>query len=212
MIKSKFILLLLVCILALPSFAKTNSNAYSTKALKEYESGNYGIAIENANKAIQQNPNNSKAYFVRGLCKSKILESNESQIPKRDIKVTSISQPNVDYSSYIDKIQNKIKLNWHPPKINESKHVILQFEISKNGNLSSIKILESSNSCAMDTAAKKAVEAAAPFPPFPSSFKEDSISIEFSFDYNSLITQSYFTPYMRLPLINIFNLFNHGKI
>lgn len=88
-----------------------------------------------------------------------------------------------DFGPYMRELQRRIKLNWDPPKGNESKTVVLLFKIAKDGRLLSSKIHKSSGLPTADQAALKAVELTAPFRPLPADFKGQSIDIQFTFDY-----------------------------
>lgn len=89
-----------------------------------------------------------------------------------------------DFGPYMRELQRRIKLNWDPPKGNESKRVVLLFKIAKDGRLLSCRIHKSSGLPSADQAALKAVELTAPFRPLPADFKGQSIDIQFTFDYN----------------------------
>ena len=81
-------------------------------------------------------------------------------------------------------LQRRIKMNWDPPKGNESKRVVLLFSIAKDGRLLGVKVYKSSGLQAADKAAINAVEMTAPFKPLPSEYKRSSVDIQFTFDYN----------------------------
>jgi TonB family protein len=81
-------------------------------------------------------------------------------------------------------LQRRIKMNWDPPKGNESKRVVLMFKIAKDGRLLSCSVFKSSGLPNADKAAINAVQATAPFRPLPAEFKGQSIDIQFTFDYN----------------------------
>lgn len=89
-----------------------------------------------------------------------------------------------DFGPYMRELQRRIKLNWDPPKGNESKRVVLLFKIARDGRLLSCKVQKSSGMPSADQAALKAVELTAPFKPLPGDFKGQSIDIQFTFDYN----------------------------
>ena len=72
-----------------------------------------------------------------------------------------------DFGPYMRELQRKIKLNWDPPKGNESKRVVLLFKIAKDGRLLSCRVFKSSGLQSADAAALKAVELTAPFKPLP---------------------------------------------
>ena len=88
-----------------------------------------------------------------------------------------------DFGPYMRELQRRIKLNWDPPKGNESKTVVLLFKIAKDGRLLSCRVHRSSGLPTADKAALKAVELTAPFRPLPADFKGQSIDIQFTFDY-----------------------------
>lgn len=89
-----------------------------------------------------------------------------------------------DFGPYMRELQKRIKLNWDPPKGNESKRVVLLFKIARDGRLLSCRVHKSSGMPSADQAALKAVELTAPFRPLPADFKGQSIDIQFTFDYN----------------------------
>jgi len=88
-----------------------------------------------------------------------------------------------DFGPYMRELQRRIKLNWDPPKGNESKTVVLLFKIAKDGRLLTCRVHRSSGLPSADQAALKAVELTAPFRPLPADFKGQSIDIQFTFDY-----------------------------
>ena len=96
--------------------------------------------------------------------------------------VDSYREP--DFGPYMRDLQRRIKMNWDPPKGNESKRVVLLFRIAKNGRLLSIRVFKSSGLPNSDKAALNAVELTAPFRPLPAGFRGNSIDIQFTFDYN----------------------------
>ena len=81
-------------------------------------------------------------------------------------------------------LQRRIKMNWDPPKGNESKRVVLLFSIARDGRLLNVKVHRSSGLPAADNAAIDAVKLTAPFRPLPPEFKGNSVDIQFTFDYN----------------------------
>ena len=96
--------------------------------------------------------------------------------------IDAIREP--DFGPYMRELQRRIKMNWDPPKGNESKRVVLLFKIAKDGRLLSCSVFKSSGLPNADKAAINAVHLAAPFSPLPPDFKGQSIDIQFTFDYN----------------------------
>lgn len=96
--------------------------------------------------------------------------------------IDSIREP--DFGPYMRELQRRIKMNWDPPKGNESKRVVLLFKIARDGRLLSARVFKSSGLPSSDKAALNAVELTAPFRPLPADFRGSSIDIQFTFDYN----------------------------
>ena len=96
--------------------------------------------------------------------------------------IDTIREP--DFGPYMRELQRRIKMNWDPPKGNESKRVVLLFQIARDGRLLSCRVFKSSGLPSADKAAINAVQATAPFKPLPAEFKGPNIDIQFTFDYN----------------------------
>ncbi|MBR6098967.1 TonB family protein [bacterium] len=96
--------------------------------------------------------------------------------------IDAIKDP--DFGPYMRDLQRRIKMNWNPPKGNESKRVVLMFKIAKDGRLLSCSVFKSSGLQSADQAALDAVKLTAPFKPLPAEYKNSSIDIQFTFDYN----------------------------
>lgn len=89
----------------------------------------------------------------------------------------------VDFGPYMSELQRRIKKQWFPPKGNESKRVTVRFKVRKNGEVASVKLVQSSGLSIADDAAVAAVENASPFGQLPSG-SPDEVEIKFTFDYN----------------------------
>lgn len=103
--------------------------------------------------------------------------------------IDAIREP--DFGPYMRELQRRIKMNWDPPKGNESKRVVLLFKIARDGRLLSVRVFKSSGLPNADKAALSAVELTAPFKPLPADFRGQSIDIQFTFDYNVFGATSY---------------------
>lgn len=96
--------------------------------------------------------------------------------------IDSVREP--DFGPYMRELQRRIKMNWDPPKGNESKRVVLLFKIARDGRLLSVRVFKSSGVPSADKAALNAVELTAPFKPLPAGFRGSNVDIQFTFDYN----------------------------
>ncbi|MBN2056673.1 energy transducer TonB [bacterium] len=100
----------------------------------------------------------------------------------------SIALDNADFQFYfyLTLIKDKIGHNWNQPsgagKPGESGRVIIYFRIHRDGRVSMIEIEEGSGIALLDHSALRAVQAAAPFPPLPREFGDDSLGVHFGFD------------------------------
>lgn len=108
----------------------------------------------------------------------KIFQTKKEHHPKLS------KEEEADFGPYMKNLQNKIKSNWAPPKINKSKRVVLIFKIAKDGNLLASSVLKSSGNPEVDNAAKEALLKSAPFEKLPDNYKGNDIDVQFTFDYN----------------------------
>ncbi|MDD3236476.1 MAG: TonB family protein [Candidatus Gastranaerophilales bacterium] len=102
--------------------------------------------------------------------------------PKGAPGIDAVREP--DFGPYMRELQRRIKMNWEPPKGNESKRVVLLFTITRDGRLQSVHVSKSSGLAAADKAAISAVQLTAPFRPLPPEYKGSNVDIQFTFDYN----------------------------
>ncbi len=96
--------------------------------------------------------------------------------------IDAIREP--DFGPYMRDLQQRIKRNWDPPKGEESRRVVLLFTIARDGRLLGVSVSKSSGLQSADRAALNAVKLTAPFRPLPAEYKESSVDIQFTFDYN----------------------------
>jgi len=102
--------------------------------------------------------------------------------PKGAPGIDAIKEP--DFGPYMKELQRRIKMNWDPPKGDQSKRVVLLFSIARDGRLLNVSVHRSSGLPAADKAAIDAVKLTAPFRPLPAEFKGNNVDIQFTFDYN----------------------------
>lgn len=96
--------------------------------------------------------------------------------------IDAIKEP--DFGPYMRELQRRIKRNWHPPRGNESKRVVVLFKVSRDGRLLRLNINKSSGVSDADDAALDAVRMSAPFRQLPPEYQGNDIDIQFTFDYN----------------------------
>jgi len=92
------------------------------------------------------------------------------------------------YVSYFNRIKQQIQLVWvYPIQAAEKKisgQLTLKFEISRDGNLLGVHMVNSSGFSILDIAAIKSVKESAPYYPFPITIKKKKLSILATFVYN----------------------------
>lgn len=128
--------------------------------------------------------NNDKSNIPRPTINSVPSPKFSYEETKNTNKISTTNNKNVDFGPYMNELQLSIKKNWNPPSGDKSKRVILLFSIARNGELLNVKVYKSSGSLRADNAAIEAVKATAPFKPLPIDFNDNSVDIQFSFDYN----------------------------
>lgn len=89
----------------------------------------------------------------------------------------------VNYQPYMKELQRKIKRFWSPPSQDKTKKVAVIFKIHKAGELSDLRIAESSGVDTADNAAIDAVTQASPFARLPYG-SPNEVDVQFVFDYN----------------------------
>ena len=87
-----------------------------------------------------------------------------------------------DFKPYTKALWKKMEPNWLPPSKSEDKGVSTIFAVSRNGDVSDIRIKTTSGDNAIDEAAIKAIKLSAPFGPLPTEYKGEKVNIEFYFD------------------------------
>jgi TonB family protein len=88
-----------------------------------------------------------------------------------------------DWGPYMADLQRRIKTHWFPVRNLESVKVVVVFKVSKNGELSNLRLARSSGYAEADKRAMAAVEDAAPFRSLPQG-SDPIVDIQFTFDYN----------------------------
>ena len=92
------------------------------------------------------------------------------------------------YVSYFSRVKQQIQRAWiYPPQATKNPmggELSLKFEISKDGNLLNLRLINTSGSNVLDANAIKAVRGAAPYYPFPTTIPKEKLSILATFVYN----------------------------
>ena len=147
--------------------------------------------IENTSSKTQQttanhvtNTSGTSAEATNGKkTESKFkVNINDNEV-KSENKLNDVNRE-PDFGPYMRELQRRIRMNWNPPKVSESKRVVVIFKVAKDGRLLSCSVYKSSGLPSADQAALDAIKATAPFKPLPVEYKNPSMDIQFTFDYN----------------------------
>lgn len=80
-------------------------------------------------------------------------------------------------------VQKRIRSNWNPSPAEENNRIVVLFTVNRQGTVTSKHVTQSSGSQKADNAALFAIEQSSPFAPLPPDHKEESVDIQFTFDY-----------------------------
>ena len=120
----------------------------------------------------------------------------ESQDSKDDGEAISLNTKETRYASYFARIKRQIELVWDYPYEAQRKGITgqltLRFQISRDGNLMNVKLINGSGYEVLDKAALQAVKSAAPYYPFPVTIDRETLPILANFIYSPQPRAMYF--------------------
>jgi TonB family protein len=91
--------------------------------------------------------------------------------------VAGIDNPTFTYDYYLDRMLAMIEARWVRPRVEQPIEAMVHFRIQRDGRITELELVTPSGLNAFDLAALRAVEAAAPFPPLPASYRSDSLGV-----------------------------------
>lgn len=134
---------------------------------------NFGEKEAAAYKTTKQTP---KTFIAANTAIKTEPKSN-------DIVVDNSNDLNKIFKTYMYDLQKKIRNNWTPENHKKTLKTTINFIIDKNGNLIGSKIKESSKVNSFDNKALEAIIKSSPFDKLPKKYKQNTIQIEFTFEY-----------------------------
>jgi TonB family protein len=94
---------------------------------------------------------------------------------------------NFPFTYYLNIITDRVSSNWFSslvdPGVSGSFQTIVYFRIEKNGQVTDVKVEQSSGLTPLDLSAVRAVKASAPFPPLPREYEDDYLGIHLIFEH-----------------------------
>jgi TonB family protein len=101
---------------------------------------------------------------------------------------SQIGLSNFPFTYYLQFIIDKVSGNWFTslvdPGITGNFQATVHFKIHKNGQVSDLKIEETSGIRSLDMSALRAIQTSAPFPPLPRTYDEEYLGIYLIFEHS----------------------------
>lgn len=101
---------------------------------------------------------------------------------------SQIGLSNFPFTYYLQIIIDRVSNNWFTslvdPGISGSFQATVHFKIYKNGQISELKIEESSRIKSLDLSALRAIQTSAPFPPLPGAYEDEYLGIYLIFEHS----------------------------
>ncbi|HEB36715.1 MAG TPA: TonB C-terminal domain-containing protein [Candidatus Aminicenantes bacterium] len=101
---------------------------------------------------------------------------------------SQIGLSNFPFTYYLQLIIDRVSNNWFTslvdPGISGSFQVTVHFKIYKNGQISELKIEESSGIKSLDLSALRAIQTSASFPPLPGAYEDEYLGIYLIFEHS----------------------------
>ncbi len=88
----------------------------------------------------------------------------------------------IDLSDYFAEVKRRVKSNWNPSYRAEEYTTYLSFNIEKNGQITELRVTQTSGSEKVDRESLDAVQNSAPFAPLPLEFPLEALEVQFSFN------------------------------
>jgi TonB family protein len=92
-------------------------------------------------------------------------------------EIAGLDNPDFKFGYYIDQLLGAIDAKWVRPPLGDGVRAIIAFRIERDGSLTDLQVAESSGYNSFDLAALRAVQHAAPFPPLPRAYRQDSLGV-----------------------------------
>lgn len=174
----------------------------STTVKKPFRPYKKGFALPKEKGEISKNSPPKKIAggtlaLLDGFDADKYAAMNtESEIAEDDGEAISLDTRESKYASYFARIKRQIELAWNYPSEAQRKgmtgELTLRFQISRDGNLMNVRLINGSGYNILDEAALQAVKSAAPYYPFPVTIDKEALPILASFIYSPRPRAQYF--------------------
>lgn len=142
-------------------------------------------AVAQTGKGAPSKPN----LFLSEERLTELAERYEAEAPKGEKgKTLNLNTSEIRYQRYLINMKNRIEYVWdYPPVASRNGwqgKLNIDFTIKRDGTVTDIKLVKSSNYPVLDDAAITALRLAAPFPAFPDDFAVEEITVKGQFIYD----------------------------
>jgi TonB family protein len=141
-----------------------------------------------ASRAIEQAANAAAATRGRYAGDNGDLGLGQRQMNARMGPEILSDTMGVDFGPYLEIIKREVKRNWIPlipQSVLFKKGVVsIQFAILKNGQVAGLQYVTGSGDVSLDRAAYGSITASDPFPPLPTEFNGQNLTLRFTYFYN----------------------------
>ena len=119
---------------------------------------------------------------------------NPAYLQGNNYGTLSFDTKGFDWGDYARQLYLIIKKNWYDripiaAYYGQKGKVFIRFVIEKNGSITDLAVLRSSDIAPFDRAAENAIRASNPLPPLPANFPKEAEGVTFGFFYNLPIDQ-----------------------
>lgn len=142
--------------------------------------------------------NSGAAKLLGGNFKRSIQEDSGSSFfsdranASKEAPYATLDAQQDDLGPYFDEIRRRVKRNWQPFSPGQERYTVIVFSIQRSGQITGLRVLETSGNDRVDRDALDAVAKSAPFDALPQSFTRDRLDVQFNF--NIYIDRGSFTP------------------
>jgi len=97
-----------------------------------------------------------------------------------------VDEPDFTFLYYLNIIRNRIQEYWQPPRLvssqSQNQQAMVMFKISRSGNISQIRVEQSSGNFLFDQAAQRALYEVAQLPPLPVEYGGNELTVHIEFE------------------------------
>jgi protein TonB len=153
---------------------------------------------------VEETPTDSSAASLLGGTYRRSIEEDggssffdSEALAQKEAPYAKLDAQQDDLAPYFDEIRRRVKRNWQPLSPGDDRSTVVAFAIEPNGQITGLRIVETSGKERVDRDALEAIQKSAPFDPLPQSLERDRLEIQFNF--NIYIHQGSFSPNLVIP-------------